>query len=116
MLGQSGSGRRGPLRTGDSLRGGRDRPGQGPPPAHLGHRQFRDIVSGYLQGALAPNPWLGVLGERCEAVHLLKDGQKETSGLQRIEAAEVLIVLVETANHQLDGVAEYRSLRCWFEE
>jgi len=66
--------------------------------------QVADVVAGQLQRALAADSRLGVLRERRAAVKLLEDGQVALRIFAGLEAAEVLIMLVEAANDPLDGV------------
>ena len=50
-------------------------------------------------GALAPNPFPGILRKRDEAVGLFKDGHVQPSRLDAFKAAEGLVVLGEDADH-----------------
>ena len=88
--------------------------------AQRGHRQLAEVVTGQLQGAFAANPGLGIVREGRKPVQLLKNAQEDLGGLDTLEAAEVLVVLVKTANdlfHRvvglgndltLDGVDQFR--------
>ena len=66
----------------------------------MSHRQVGDVIPGQLQGRLAADARLSVLSEGCEAIDLFKDGQEKTCTGQRFETAEVLIMLVKTADDQ----------------
>ena len=61
------------------------------------HGQLADVVAGQLQRALAADAGLGILREGREAIELLKDGQVTLRIGDGLEAAEVLVVLVEAA-------------------
>ena len=67
-----------------------------------------DVVAGQLQRAPAADPGLGILGEGGEAIELLEDGQVALGIGDGLEAAEVLVVLVEAADDQFDGVVGCR--------
>jgi signal transduction histidine kinase len=56
-------------------------PGQAPTGAEGSHGHLADVVASQLQRALVPNPGLGILRERREAVHLLEDPQEELGEL-----------------------------------
>ena len=75
----------------------------------MGHRELGDVVAGQLQGAFAPDAGLGILGKGGEAVDLLEDSQEEPGSVKGVEATEVLIVLVKTADNQFDGVVGARN-------
>jgi hypothetical protein len=79
-------------------------PGQAPTSAEGSHGHLADVVASQLQRALGPNPGLGILRERREAVHLLEDPREELGGLDGVEAAEVLVVLVKASDDQLHRV------------
>jgi hypothetical protein len=63
--------------------------------AKRSHRQLADVVTGQLQGALAPNSGLGIVRERRQAIQFLKNTQENLGALDTLEAAEVLVVLVK---------------------
>ncbi|MGQ9467198.1 MAG: hypothetical protein ACUVSG_06055, partial [Anaerolineae bacterium] len=79
-------------------------PGKAPTGANGGHRQPADIVPGQLQGALAPNMFLGILRKGREAIDLLKHAQVLLCCGQGVKTAEVLIGLVKAPDHQLYGI------------
>jgi hypothetical protein len=63
-----------------------------------------DIVASELERGLAANGRLGVLGERGEAVEFFEESEVTLGMVDRLEAAEVLVVLVEAADDAFDGV------------
>ena len=72
--------------------------------AESGHGQLADVIASQLQRALAAQPGLGILREGCQAIDLLEDGEVSVGRLERLEAAEGLVVLVETPDDEFDGV------------
>ncbi len=64
--------------------------------AERSHRQLANVVASQLQGALAPDPGLGIVREGRKAVQFLKNTQENLGALNALEAAEVLVVLVKT--------------------
>ena len=44
------------------------------------------------------------MGKWCEAIEFFKDSQIGMSAINRFETAEILIMLVKTADHQLGGI------------
>ena len=67
-------------------------------------RQAGDIVAGELERRFAAQARLGVAREGRKAIEFLKDGQVTVRTVEGLEAAEVLIVLIEAADDHLDGI------------
>ena len=66
--------------------------------------QVGDVVTGELEGGLAADMGLGILGEGGETIELLEDGEVSLGMAGRLKAVEALIVLVKAADDALDGI------------
>ena len=81
---------------------------------NLGKGHVGDVITGQLEGAFAANiecPALNgtiVFGKRSETIEQRKEIKKRASGVDAVEASHILVMLVKTADDQLDGVVGQR--------
>ena len=68
------------------------------------HGQAADVIASELEGAVVADSGLGVGREGSEAIDLFEDGEVSVGRLERLKAAEGLVMLVETSDHEFDGV------------
>ena len=88
------------------------RPGDAEASAEGCHGRLADVVTGQFQRAFAPDSGLRIpsassgqaLGEGDEAIQLFEDPQEKLGALDALEAAEVLVMLVEAPDDQLHRV------------
>ena len=85
---------------GDNMLGRVHRPLRAETIAQRRHRQVADVVTGQLQGALAADPGLGIVRERRQAIQFLKYAQEKLGGVDTLEAAEGLVMLIKAADDQ----------------
>jgi hypothetical protein len=69
----------GPSLIGDIIVSHLQRPIQAEAVAERRHKQLADVVANQFQGALTPNPGLGVLGKGGEALDLLEKTPERTA-------------------------------------
>jgi hypothetical protein len=62
------------------------------------HGQVADVIASALEGAVVADSGLGVGRERNEAIDLFEDGKVGLGMVDRLKAAEGLVVLVEASD------------------